>query len=52
MIGQSTYNYILETYDWIVRNITDSNRKNKAVINLSICMYSFPSSAAVTDIIC
>ncbi|EFE37294.1 alkaline serine protease Alp1, partial [Trichophyton verrucosum HKI 0517] len=34
--GSSTYNYILETYDWIVRNITDSNRKNKAVINLSI----------------
>nr|ACL37327.1 subtilisin-like protease 2 [Trichophyton tonsurans] len=34
--GSSTYNYILETYDWIVRNITDSNRKNKAVINFSI----------------
>ncbi|KAM5432764.1 Suppressor of the cold-sensitive snRNP biogenesis mutant brr1-1 [Microsporum ferrugineum] len=34
--GSSTYNYILETYDWIVKNITDSNRKSKAVINLSI----------------
>ncbi|OAL69919.1 Subtilisin-like protease 2 [Trichophyton violaceum] len=47
--GSSTYNYILETYDWIIRNITDSNPKNKAVINLSICMYLFPSSATPFD---
>ncbi|KAK2820042.1 Suppressor of the cold-sensitive snRNP biogenesis mutant brr1-1, partial [Arthroderma sp. PD_2] len=34
--GSSSYSYILETYDWIIKNITDSDRKSKAVINLSI----------------
>nr|AJD23197.1 subtilisin-like protease 2 [Onygena corvina] len=39
--GSVPYRYILDTYDWIVKNITDTNRKNKAVINLSITSEKF-----------
>ncbi|TPX20431.1 Basic amino-acid permease [Coccidioides immitis] len=34
--GSSSYRYILDSYEWIVKNITDSDRKSKSVINLSI----------------
>ncbi|KAI2181683.1 hypothetical protein LOZ21_005328 [Ophidiomyces ophidiicola] len=34
--GSTTYDFIFDAFNWIVKNITDSSRQKKAVINMSI----------------
>ncbi|KMU89952.1 oryzin [Coccidioides immitis H538.4] len=34
--GSSTYDYIFDAYNWVVKNITDSGRQKKSVVNMSI----------------
>ncbi|EEP82973.1 hypothetical protein UREG_07838 [Uncinocarpus reesii 1704] len=48
--GSSSYRYIFDAYDWIVKNITDGNRQSKSVINLSICKSSFGIEASSLDV--
>ncbi|EEP78436.1 hypothetical protein UREG_03282 [Uncinocarpus reesii 1704] len=34
--GSSSYTYIFDAYNWIVKNITESRRQTKSVVNMSI----------------